>query len=62
MKTLPHYQWLCQEIEETLRLSGTQMTDEERAEYRARVRELIGRAQSHLQDSIAQMRAIEAEL
>lgn len=62
VKQLRHYEWLCREIEDTLALSGTQETVEEEAAYKARLRELIGRSQHHLQDSIARMRAIEAGL
>lgn len=58
----PHYQWLCEEIEQALSESGQQQTPEEVALYRARLRELIGRAQSHLHGYVKTLKALEAEL
>ena len=58
----PHYSWLCEEIEQALSESESHVTPEAIVAYRRRLRELIGRATSHLQDSIKRMKDLEAEL
>jgi len=58
----PHYQWLCEEIEQALSESGEHRTPEQVAVYRARLRELIGRSQSHLQSYIRVLKTLETEL
>lgn len=56
----PHYQWLCEEIEQALSESELHVTPEAQAKYRRRLKELTGRATSHMQDYIKQMRVLSA--